>query len=574
MRRTAPRQRDGLRTRPGQHQLPVRRRTGSRWRNCCTRPRFFDLPPRLPLVEIVPGDVLQEITVGNNEVTRTVVYEREGARRPKELDEIVSLLERLAGWQTIAASPAPLPRSAVPTRWTPTGTVPPLGGGAVRPTESYLTARARRGHRPGRDRVLPDRADRPARWPAARRQLPLRPAHRRLPAAVRHRSSTPVRRRPWPTPGTSGSKKWILIGLVAVLVIVGGATAALLPDPVDAHRRCPRRPRRPASTATADGRDVDGHLVRQRPGRPDTRCAAAARTSTPGWPPSTPRPTWCRASTTTPSRRSNSAGLTSAPSATVYVTIDRSVGPGRRCWSTNSRNCCRRRRPAPATTARAARSAATPRTARPTASSSATTRTASTSRSCTSRPTADKDAYLERDWRKCPDHRAVERRRRGHGQAVPVGRRRGRSPYIITTFNDAPTGDVPAVRALEGPHHDGPDGQVVEGRRTSDPCAAVPCRRPVGRRREREDPRSVIGSRVIPGCFRRSGADRTPAISTVSSAVSNRRNRHVQFLGHHLGHLLHLLVRRVPDGAVPDLHRPVQRPRRWPVGWKASGSSR
>ena len=71
--------------------------------------RFFDLPPRLPLVEVVPGDVLQEITVGNKEVTRTVVYERDGARRPKELDEIVAMLERLAGWQTIRQS-AVLPR--------------------------------------------------------------------------------------------------------------------------------------------------------------------------------------------------------------------------------------------------------------------------------------------------------------------------------------------------------------------------------------------------------------------------------------------------------------------------------
>ena len=56
--------------------------------------RFFDLPPRLPLVEVVPGDVLQEITVGNNEITRTVVYERQPRRQVEEPRLVQQLLER------------------------------------------------------------------------------------------------------------------------------------------------------------------------------------------------------------------------------------------------------------------------------------------------------------------------------------------------------------------------------------------------------------------------------------------------------------------------------------------------
>ncbi len=126
----------GLRTRPGQHQLPVGATNRIALEELLHRARFFDLPPRLPLVEVVPGDVLQEITVGNNDVTRTVVYEREGARRPKELDEIVSLLERLAGWQTdpaVQVAPAEGGAGALDAdRYRPTA-----GRGAVRPTEAY-----------------------------------------------------------------------------------------------------------------------------------------------------------------------------------------------------------------------------------------------------------------------------------------------------------------------------------------------------------------------------------------------------------------------------------------------------
>src|SRR5664279_3064316 len=93
------------------------------------RSRFFDLPPRLPLEFVVPGDVFQEITVSNKEVSRTVGYEREGSRHPAELDEIISMLERLAGWQQTHQSGG-VPRGQYPAGWTPTGTVPPLGGAA------------------------------------------------------------------------------------------------------------------------------------------------------------------------------------------------------------------------------------------------------------------------------------------------------------------------------------------------------------------------------------------------------------------------------------------------------------
>ena len=101
------------------------------------RARFFDLPPRLPLEYVVPGDVFQEITVASDKVTRVVGYEREGARHPAELDEVVSLLERIAGWQQIHLS-AGLARhpGEVPATWTPTGNVPPLGALAAQETVS------------------------------------------------------------------------------------------------------------------------------------------------------------------------------------------------------------------------------------------------------------------------------------------------------------------------------------------------------------------------------------------------------------------------------------------------------
>ena len=220
------------------------------------RSRFFDLPPRLPLVEVVPGDVLQEITVGNNDVTRTVVYEREGSRRPKELDEIVSLLERLAGWQDPAVDPA---RSWASV-WTPTGSVPPLGAGAVRPTE--VNPPAALGYHPtGPTGVLPGGPP-PAgachSGPAA--GLPERA--RRV-----HRSDA--------SPGQAGRRpKWLLIGLAAVLVIAGGVTAAVLLTRTDAtDDRRPDELHREGGRATRHLRQlvgVDGcHRLHAHPQRRD-----------------------------------------------------------------------------------------------------------------------------------------------------------------------------------------------------------------------------------------------------------------------------------------------------------------
>ncbi len=223
------------------------------------RSRFFDLPPRLPLVEVVPGDVLQEITVGNNDVTRTVVYERDGARRPKELDEIVILLERLAGWQTIRPSAA-LPRSSA-APWTPTGTVPPLGAGSVRPTEAYpppavVGARGTGPVGAGFYPTGPTGATGPGGPPmggpppGGNYQSGPHPGYSQQFAAVQQTGPATAMTSP-----SSGSKKWILIGLVAVLVILGGATAGyfLTRDntPVVAAPATPT-----GLTATADGRDV------------------------------------------------------------------------------------------------------------------------------------------------------------------------------------------------------------------------------------------------------------------------------------------------------------------------------
>ena len=127
------------------------------------RARFFDLPPRLPLEYVVPGDVFQEITVASDKVTRVVGYEREGARHPAELDEVVSLLERMAGWQQIHLS-AGLARhpGEVPATWTPTGNVPPLGALAAQETVSRsavggppgAVGGGRRDRRRHRDRAL------------------------------------------------------------------------------------------------------------------------------------------------------------------------------------------------------------------------------------------------------------------------------------------------------------------------------------------------------------------------------------------------------------------------------------
>ncbi len=227
------------------------------------RVRFFDLPPRLPLYEIVPGDVLQEITVGNKDVTRTVVYEREGAKRPKELDDIVTMLERLAGWQTIRQSQV-LPRSGV-AGWTPTGTVAPLGAAAYRSTESIppvTYAGAATGPGGGYYGTGPaqTRANtgpvRPGGLP------PAGPPPGGMHHSGPHPTGYPQQFGGAPPAGSSpatqtsggGLRKWILIGLAAVLVIAGGVTAALLLNRSDPVAEAPAAPT--GLTATADGRDV------------------------------------------------------------------------------------------------------------------------------------------------------------------------------------------------------------------------------------------------------------------------------------------------------------------------------
>ena len=206
---------------------------------------------------MVPGDVLQEITVGNNDVTRTVVYERDGARRPKELDEIVSLLERLAGWQTIRQSTA-LPRSSAAS-WTPTGTVPPLGAGSVRPTEAYGpppgqggrgTGPVGAGYYPPAGTTGPVGPPMGGPPPGGNYQSGPHTGYSQQFAAIQQ--TGPATAMPSPS---SGSKKWILIGLVAVLVILGGATAGyfLTRDntPVVSAPATPT-----GLTATANGRDI------------------------------------------------------------------------------------------------------------------------------------------------------------------------------------------------------------------------------------------------------------------------------------------------------------------------------
>jgi serine/threonine protein kinase len=230
------------------------------------RARFFDLPPRLPLEYVVPGDVFQEITVGNSEVTRTVGYEREGSRHPAELDEIISLLERLAGWQQTGTATTGH-RGAVPPSWTPTGSVPPLGGAALRPTDSYLQGAALRGGTgPGGSGFYPSGPVGPGQGgPAQGGPGQGGPGQGGPPPGGTYPSgphpgypqqfAAAQRTGPAPTTPSGGTRKWLLIALAAVLVIAAGTTAAVLltrsnPPEVSA-------PTTPSGlTATADGRDV------------------------------------------------------------------------------------------------------------------------------------------------------------------------------------------------------------------------------------------------------------------------------------------------------------------------------
>jgi hypothetical protein len=217
------------------------------------RARFFDLPPRLPLEYVVPGDVFQEITVGNNEITRMVGYEREGSRHPAELDEVISLLERLAGWQQTHTSNS-IPRGAVPATWTPTGSVPPLGNAAVRATENYPPAQpvgvgapTGSGFYPGPTGQFPPAGSAYNTGPHTGPHTGGYPQQFASATPTGPSSTMP------PAKSAGGAKKWIIIGLVAALVIAGGITAFLLtrPDPPPPTLAAPT-----GLAATADGRDV------------------------------------------------------------------------------------------------------------------------------------------------------------------------------------------------------------------------------------------------------------------------------------------------------------------------------
>jgi len=248
------------------------------------RSRFFDLPPRLPLEFVVPGDVFQEITVSNKEVSRTVGYEREGSRHPAELDEIISMLERLAGWQQTHQSGG-VPRGQYPAGWTPTGTVPPLGGAAYRVTEAHppqMPAAAgagpsgtggfypapsgpgqfagapagQYGGTTGPNTVTAQFAGLPPGGP------PPGGGHHTGPTAGYPQGvpvtamATSTHTGPHPTQQQSKSAlKWILVSLVAVLVVVGSVTAFVLTRSTDPPP--PAGPSTPSGlTTAADGRDV------------------------------------------------------------------------------------------------------------------------------------------------------------------------------------------------------------------------------------------------------------------------------------------------------------------------------
>ena len=175
---------------------------------------FFDLPPRLPLLEVVPGDVEQQITVANSEVTRTVAYARDGSRHPKGLDDVIAVLERHARWQTRPLTTGP---QYGPGGWTPTGSVPPLGGNAVRPTEvNPFTG--------GFQHTGPTGAMPPG---GAYHSGP----HTGYQAGPGFQTGPvpPTGPHPMPAqPAAAGNgKKWLLIGLAAVLVIAVGVTAAV-----------------------------------------------------------------------------------------------------------------------------------------------------------------------------------------------------------------------------------------------------------------------------------------------------------------------------------------------------------
>ena len=390
--------------------------------------RFFDLPPRLPLVEVVPGDVLQEITVGNNEITRTVVYEREGARRPKELDSIVSLLEQLAGWQVLHESGA-IQRSAVPAAWTPTGTVPPLGGGSVRPTESYLP--------PGQGGNGPPGS---GYYPTGQFGPPGNPPPGGTYHSGQHTGGYPQQfvtgphTGPAPTmPKQNSSKKWILIGLAAILIIVGGAGTAYFVN--RSSTPTVSAPATPANLAVAaDGRDVtiSWSGVTGATGYTLTRSGESvyAGVATTYLDPKLVPGKYNYSVTA-----SNSAGLTSAPSETVSVTITDPWGPVAFLVDDFPEML-------PATPSGTGYDGASCSVASDTEDSKADGII-----SCTDPngvyfevmhfPTvADKDAYIERDWASSPKIEPWNVDGDVMGKLYRSADEEASLPYIITTFND------------------------------------------------------------------------------------------------------------------------------------------
>ena len=176
---------------------------------------FFDLPPRLPLLEVVPSDVEQQITVANGEVTRTVAYARDGSRHPKGLDDVIAVLERHAGWQTRPLTTGP---QYAPGGWTPTGSVPPLGANAVRPTE--VNPFTGGFQHTGPTGTMP---------PGGVHQSGPHPGYQTGPGFVTGPVAPTGPHRTPTQPATGGNtKKWLLIGLAAVLVVAAGVTAAVL----------------------------------------------------------------------------------------------------------------------------------------------------------------------------------------------------------------------------------------------------------------------------------------------------------------------------------------------------------
>ncbi len=404
------------------------------------RVRFFDLPPRLPLIEIVPGDVLQEITVGNKDVTRTVVYEREGAKRPKELDDIVTMLERLAGWQTIRQSQV-LPRSGV-AGWTPTGTVSPLGANAYRSTESippatYVGAPAGpgggfygTGPSPTHGNTGPQRpGGPPSGGPPPGGQYHSGPHPTGYPQQF---AAAPTGSSPAAQKSGGGMRKWILIGLAAVLVIAGGVTAALL---LNRSEPVAQGPSTPANlTAIADGRDVTvawdattgatGYTLSR--GDKVVYTGVAPRYSDPKVVPGT---------YTYTVTASNAAGKQSAASAPVLVTVTDPWGPAAIAVDEFPDLL-------PATPADKGFGDATCSIASDTEKSNADAIV-----SCTDPQDVyfevmhfpsveDKDAYLKRDWANSP--KIVNWNIDGvdQGELYRSADDEASFPYIITTFND------------------------------------------------------------------------------------------------------------------------------------------